>query len=141
MRRHWAWWALAIYAVPLGVLVFSPVGPHLPGGLPFGIRPGVVAAAANVALFVPVGFLSASILPRGFRWLSAVLSFFLTTSIEVLQALFLPERDGNVRDIITNTAGGAIGLACCYVWLWLRRPSRPSPVPTEPHKPESFTRS
>lgn len=140
MRRHWAWWVLAIYALPLGVLVFTPVGPHLPDATSVGLRPAVVAAVANVLLFVPAGFLMAVVLPSGRRWLSVLLCFFLTTSIEVAQALFLPERDGNVRDIITNTTGGAIGAACCYVWLWLRQPSRRNPVNGELSPPERSTR-
>ncbi|WP_052207517.1 VanZ family protein [Sinomonas humi] len=90
-----------------------------------------MAAAANVAVFVPVGFLLAVLLRPGFRWAAVVLCFLLTTSIEIVQALLLPGRDGNARDIITNTLGGAIGAASCYVWLWLHRPSRRGPAPAE----------
>jgi glycopeptide antibiotics resistance protein len=129
VTRRTALSALAVYAVLLGALVFSPVGPSLKGiPLPGWLHAGAVEAAANVVVFVPVGFLVALLLPRGRRWLAVLLCCLLSTGIELVQAVFISTRLGSARDVLTNTTGAVIGLVGCSLWLrtrWSRRPERP----------------
>ncbi|WP_422936017.1 VanZ family protein [Sinomonas sp. P47F7] len=132
MRRRALWWALGLYGLALAVLVFAPAGPSLKGvALPSWLHAGAIEAAANVAIFVPVGFLLVLILPRRWRWLAVVGCCALSTFIETVQWILLTDRSGNVRDVITNTTGAIIGALCGAMWLRLRRP-RPSERASDP---------
>ncbi|MBC8089019.1 MAG: VanZ family protein [Phycisphaerae bacterium] len=65
----------------------------------------------NVAMFVPLGFLFRVTRPRGASsawWLAIVLGALLSTTIESAQ-LFEATRYSSLLDILTNTAGAAIG--------------------------------
>ena len=65
---------------------------------------------ANIALFVPFGILVSLLWPRRPAW--AVITLGLTTSgaIELAQLLFLPHRVADVRDLVANTLGTAVGV-------------------------------
>ncbi len=66
--------------------------------------------AANVALFVPLGLLSALLVPRN-RWWAVLLALVtLSVGIETLQALGLPYRTASGMDVVTNSLGAAIGV-------------------------------
>lgn len=62
---------------------------------------------ANVALFVPAGFLLAILLGR--VWASVVLCVLASAAIEVVQQRYLPSRVGSLADVQHNGTGGAIG--------------------------------
>jgi glycopeptide antibiotics resistance protein len=89
----------------------------LPGSpLPFRVIAGVlepwlssgrVAAALNVALFVPVGAVIAWWWRRPAMLLVAVA---LSVGIETVQHL-IPGRSPSLRDVVTNSLGAAIGYA------------------------------
>lgn len=64
---------------------------------------------ANVAMFVPLGFLLALALPRRYIWLAALIVPALSGSIELLQSAFLAERFASVLDVAANTIGGYVG--------------------------------
>lgn len=72
---------------------------------------------ANIALFVPLGFL----LPIAFRRLglrrTALICLGATCLVELVQPLF--GRAGDLDDVITNALGGIIG--CLPVTLFRRR--------------------
>jgi glycopeptide antibiotics resistance protein len=95
-----------------------------------------VEAAANVAMFVPMGMFPALLLPRRFWWVGVVVGFAATCAIEAYQATALSAtRFSDPQDILMNTLGAAIGAA--FVGLVLprrrrsrrgRRSPRPSPV-------------
>jgi VanZ like family len=74
---------------------------------------------ANIALFVPFGFLLAMVLARvGY---SAVLCVAVSAFIELAQARFLPSRVPTIDDVWHNGAGGAIGAVVAWpITLWLR---------------------
>ena len=68
----------------------------------------VVEFTANVAMFVPLGIL---VLAWGGRWWYGILiGTVLSAAIETIQLLFLPTRVADVRDVVANTVGAAIGV-------------------------------
>ena len=79
--------------------------------------------AANVLLFIPLGFLWSQILlaemGKGARIACSfflLISFsFLSASIEFLQ-LFSPARTTSVVDIYAETFGGAMGIVLWHSW-------------------------
>lgn len=85
-------------------------------GLPEWISFGFVEGAANVAMFLPLGFFAALALPRR-RWLVIPAAAALSALFELLQAGLLPDRLGDLRDVLANTAGAAIG---CWVAVLVR---------------------
>lgn len=79
--------------------------------------------AANVLLFIPLGFLAAAatIVDRTARWpLLALVPFFAAFSgaIEFLQ-LWFPDRTTSCNDVIAETLGGIAGLVA---WLLVGMP-------------------
>jgi len=70
---------------------------------------------ANVALFVPLGWAIARTPMRVRAGLAVVLT--TTIGVELLQYAIVPGRDAAVSDILTNTLGGAAGMAL----PWLQR--------------------
>ena len=83
---------------------------------------GLRDVISNVLLFIPVGWV-ASYWVRPRRALAACL--VATIMIEGLQATVISGRDSSLRDILSNTAGGAAG-----VWLYLRWTRLRLPGPT-----------
>lgn len=63
----------------------------------------------NIAIFVPIGFLFVAIFGRRRWWLAILIGIALTLSIEGTQE-FLPTRVPDVRDLVANSAGAAIGV-------------------------------
>jgi glycopeptide antibiotics resistance protein len=71
--------------------------------------------AANVAMFVPLGFLLGLALSRRAWWLALFLLPGYTVGIELTQALALASRSPTLQDVVANSAGGYIGLALAMV--------------------------
>ncbi len=90
-----------------------------------------IEVLANVALFVPAGFLLAVVLRRS--WASVLAGALASACIELAQYAFLPSRVPSLADVEHNTLGGLIGalLAWPLVRLLRRRPT-PPPPPTAP---------
>lgn len=65
---------------------------------------------ANIAMFVPLGFLLGLALPRRGWWLALFLLPGYSGFIEFTQATALESRVSSLLDVIANTAGGYIGL-------------------------------
>ncbi|MCX7521279.1 VanZ family protein [Microbacterium sp. STN6] len=72
---------------------------------------------ANMAMFFPVGLFFLLLLGRRYWWLSIFLAFALTAGIESAQ-LSIPGRVLDVRDIISNTTGGALGVFVGLILTW-----------------------
>lgn len=126
-RRAWLVAFTLLYAVGLSVVLFWPW--HIDGergfvrtdvaldllarlGVPASIRYPAVESAANAALFVPFGALCAAWL--GWRPVRAVvtataLSGLTSLAAELVQARLLPERTLDLRDVVANVAGAALG--------------------------------
>jgi glycopeptide antibiotics resistance protein len=71
---------------------------------------------ANVALFVPLGFLLTLITCRPL--LSAVLCLLGSAGIELAQAEWLVTRVASIADVQHNAFGGLLGVV--VAWLFLR---------------------
>jgi VanZ family protein len=98
-------------------------------GVPELVNYNVVEFAANIALFVPLGFLVALLLGPRWWWAALFLCAGLSISIELYQYLFLPDRYATVRDVIANSSGGVVGsLAALVVIAWFRRPTPSHPA-------------
>ncbi|MCE4027315.1 MULTISPECIES: VanZ family protein [unclassified Microbacterium] len=123
-------WAL-IYGAVVAIIVFSPY-PFLSVFDPLIQRIGAVVPGltlvraefiANIAMFVPFGIFLAVFLPRR-RYLVLPIGFVTTVTIETVQGLFLMSRSDSVLDILSNTAGAAIGLLIVELVDASRRRSR-----------------
>ncbi|MDE8585932.1 VanZ family protein [Arthrobacter sp. NQ4] len=68
-----------------------------------------VEASANVALFVPVGFVAGLAFPNKLWWQIGAFGMFVSGCIELGQLLFLHDRFATPSDIVTNTSGAVIG--------------------------------
>lgn len=92
-------------------------------GLPRIIDVPVVEFTANIALFVPLGWAAYHALPR--LWMALLLGPLVTVLVESAQALFLPARVPDVRDLIANTGGALLGVALAtLVHRYRRRKDR-----------------
>ena len=134
-HRRIAAWLLAVGALAVAVVAFWPtpidagfadalrdgLAELQAAGAPEVFRYGVIEFAANILMFVPVGFLLAVVLPQGLRWLSPALCFLLSLGIELGQVVFASGRLGDVTDVIGNTLGGLLGAAALVVLLTLAR--------------------
>jgi glycopeptide antibiotics resistance protein len=65
--------------------------------------------SANIAMFVPLGFLLALLLPQRVWWLALIISPALSIGIELTQAQLLTQRFATVSDVIANSSGAVIG--------------------------------
>lgn len=70
---------------------------------------GRIEFAANVALFVPFGWLLSILLSRA-RYLVLPLGLLATITIETVQGDLLSQRTFDISDILANTAGVCIGM-------------------------------
>lgn len=133
--RLWAY-VLGAYFGALALIAFwpSPVDAPVQGqlaavlnwlhahGVPRGINYNVVEAAANVALFLPVGFAGKMALPRAPWWRIAGAGLLISGGIELGQFLLLPHRFASLLDVATNTSGALIGALLAAAFM--RSPQR-----------------
>lgn len=73
-----------------------------------------VEFTANIAMFVPIGLLLVLLLGRRPWWLAVLLCVAMTGFIETAQR-FIPGRVSDIRDIESNSLGGAIGVALALI--------------------------
>ncbi|MCR2791525.1 VanZ family protein [Microbacterium sp. zg.Y625] len=71
----------------------------------------VLEFVSNVVLFLPLGLLWVAWTGTRRWWLAALAGLFLSGAIEATQALALPDRYPDARDLVANTAGAALGAA------------------------------
>jgi VanZ family protein len=136
-----------VFAVFLVILAFigfwpSPVDKPVQGelsavlgflherGIPAWFNYAFVEATANVVLFVPVGIAATLAFPGNRWWRNAALGLVVSGCIELGQQLFLSSRVASPLDLVTNTAGGAlgIGLAQAVLRVLKRRPAQHLPA-------------
>lgn len=114
---------LTAMVVPLAFVAYwpspvdQPVQGQLGGILQFLHRHGMphwfgykfVEASANVALFIPMGFVSALAFPRKCWWQIAAFALLISACMELGQLFFLQNRFASLLDLVTNTTGAVIG--------------------------------
>ena len=69
-----------------------------------------VEFVSNLVMFVPLGALAALSRPRGGDKVALAACFGLSVFAELIQWLVLPHRTGDLRDVLANTLGAAIGI-------------------------------
>ena len=119
--------ALTAAAAVAAVLVLAPT-PALPSavvhrlsrvlvgaGLPWPAATAAADAALNVALFVPWSFLAALLWRRVHWWQWVAVGYLVSASVEGTQWLLLTGRTAQVTDLVSNTAGAAIGAGACFL--------------------------
>lgn len=132
-----------VYLAMVAVITLSPAQSTNPGGPLLWLTQGLARSpltswltmsrfdfTANVIMFVPFGVLVCLLLGPRRWWLVLALGAASTVAIETSQ-LFIPHRVSDVRDLIANTTGAAIGLGFTFIVSRHFRPARPSvePVP------------
>lgn len=129
---------LLAVCVVVAIITFSP-GPPAPDGqlalrefllrgyqqgLPTWITFGKIEFAANIVMFIPIGFFGALCLSR-FRWLIIPAAIAASSAIEIIQSSGLPDRVGTPRDVVANSLGATIGYAmACLVVALVRHRAR-----------------
>lgn len=71
--------------------------------------------SANVAMFIPLGFLAALLLPARVWWLALLICPALSIGIELTQATFLAARFATASDVISNSIGAVLGILIAVV--------------------------
>ena len=79
-------------------------------GVPTWFGYGEVEFLANIAMFVPFGFLVAILLPQRLSVLTVLVGPAFSAFIENFQREFLSERVASVYDVYANSAGAIAGL-------------------------------
>ncbi|MGT2425289.1 VanZ family protein [Amnibacterium kyonggiense] len=78
-------------------------------GVPAFVDYGFIEFTANIAFFVPVGFLLALLLPLRTCWIAPFGGLLLSAAVETAQGLFLPGRVASIADVVANTSGAIVG--------------------------------
>jgi glycopeptide antibiotics resistance protein len=86
-------------------------------GIPAWFNYAFVEAAANVVLFVPVGIVATLAFPDKPWWRIAALGLVVSGCMELGQQVFLSSRVASPLDLVTNTAGGVLGIALARALL------------------------
>lgn len=71
--------------------------------------------SANIAMFVPLGFLAALLLPSRVWWLALIIGPGMSIAIEWTQATFLAARFATATDVVSNSIGAVIGIVVAVV--------------------------
>ena len=119
----------SLVVVSAAAIAFATLIPNRGSAPPFNPlcvlcgESGGVDLVLNVVLFAPLGFGLALVDSRPSRALIGMSAASL--AIELLQFFLIPGRDPTIRDVVTNSIGGALGFAISAHRQSLIRP-RPS---------------
>jgi VanZ family protein len=83
---------------------------------------GLIEFGSNMVMFAPLGALAALSRPRGGDAVALAACFGLSAFAELVQWLVLPNRTGDLRDVLANTLGAAIGIGVVAL-IRRRRPT------------------
>ena len=79
-------------------------------GIPVWFGYNKLEFSANVAMFVPLGFLVALMLPQKLWWLSLLICPGASVTIELIQGAVLDARVSSAQDVLANSIGGLVGI-------------------------------
>lgn len=150
LRHSVRLWRLVLIGmmVPLALIAFwpTPVDQPIQGllarilrflhrnGIPDWFSYRFVEASANVALFIPIGFVSSLAFSTKAWWRIGAFGLLISGLIELGQLLFLHARFASPLDLVTNLSGASVGaLVAAQVATWLqarRTPSAAGPAGT-----------
>lgn len=71
--------------------------------------------SANIAMFVPLGFLITLLLPTRVWWLAIAIGPALSVGIELAQGAFLSARFASPLDVLANSLGAIIGITIAVI--------------------------
>ncbi|MEW1810256.1 VanZ family protein [Pseudarthrobacter phenanthrenivorans] len=138
LYKHRLWQIiLAAMVVPLALVAFwpTPVDQPISGqlgivlnflhhqGIPRWFNYNFVEASANVALFIPVGFVATLAFPHKRWWQIGAFGMLVSGCIELGQLLLLHNRFASPSDVITNTSGAVIGDLVAVLAIQKGRPA------------------
>lgn len=92
-------------------------------GIPRWFNYKFIEASANVALFVPLGFVSALAFPEKRSWQIGAFGLLISGCMELGQLLFLHNRVASPLDLMTNTSGAVTG-ALLAAWAFQKLEAR-----------------
>ncbi|MGV8911817.1 MAG: VanZ family protein [Rhodoglobus sp.] len=95
---------------------------------------------ANIALFVPLGLFFVLLVGKRQWWLALALAIGLTAGIEWVQQ-FIPTRVSDVRDILSNSLGAAIGVVVTLSVAAARQRARDAIQRRQNHEKDPQSRS
>lgn len=84
-------------------------------GVPEWFGYGEIEFLANIAMFVPFGFLIAILLPQKLSGLTVLVGPAFSAFVENFQREFLSERVASVYDVVANSAGAILGLVLAAI--------------------------
>ena len=84
-------------------------------GLPVWFGYNKLEFGANIAMFLPAGFLVALLLPARRWWIALLICPAISIGIELTQAIFLSARFATVNDVIANSLGAVLGAGIFFV--------------------------
>ncbi|MDQ0800066.1 glycopeptide antibiotics resistance protein [Arthrobacter sp. SLBN-112] len=138
LHNHRLWQLiLAAMVVPLALVAFwpTPVDQPVSGqlatmlnflhhhGIPRWFNYDFVERSANIALFVPVGFVAGLAFPNKQWWQIGAFGMLVSGCIELGQLLFLHSRFASPSDVMTNTSGAVIGALVAVLATQKGRPA------------------
>jgi VanZ family protein len=107
------WWVLGVVLVLTAVVVCLLPGHDLPGVFEMNDKISHVAGHCGLAVYF------AGLVPRQRWWKIFLFLLLLGAGIEFAQFQMHVGREGDVRDVVANAAGAALGLL--LAWLGLAR--------------------
>lgn len=83
-------------------------------GIPRWFNYEFVEASANVALFIPLGAITALAFTKKRLWWIGAFGLIISGSMELGQLLFLHQRFANSLDLVTNAFGTILGALLAF---------------------------
>lgn len=79
-------------------------------GVPLWFGYNRLEFTANIAMFVPLGFLAVMLVPARVWWTALLVCPAMSVAIEVTQATALSSRFATITDVLANSLGALVGI-------------------------------
>jgi VanZ family protein len=111
MNLDRVWWSLGALLVVLAVIICLVPVHQVPGAFEWNDKASHIAGHAAMAAYF------AGLVPRRGWWKVFVFLFAFGLSIEFAQYAMRVGRDGDLRDVLANSAGAVLGLVLARLGL------------------------